>query len=219
MQTKQRLCILRGYTQRIQSIAFDVSGTKFASVSTSGTMEIWQLTGNDSGLVQTIDLHTIDHRPYGLYYRVVWPRPDCMRIGIMTTTEEMEVWDGLTRQCIFTQPQARGQLGLSHAGDKIAYATPDHEVWVCNIQTKQVEAKLIGHTQYIVQIKWSQDDSKIVTVGMDTTVRVWNMCQPQPQVFRDHTMLTHDAAFSPDGTKVVSISYDDTCRIWDLEEQ
>ena len=58
-------------------------------------------------------------------------------------------------------------------------------------------------------------DGRIVTAGVDRTVRVWGPRGSPTVVLRGHDDEVTTAIFTDDGTQVLSSSIDGTVRLWD----
>ncbi|MCG8421944.1 MAG: protein kinase [Proteobacteria bacterium] len=74
---------------------------------------------------------------------------------------------------------------------------------------------VLEHPDEVWQAAFSPDGTRIVTVSLDKTARVWNADgSGQPVVLRGHQEVIWSAAFSPDGTHIVTASSDKTARVW-----
>ncbi|ETO11695.1 WD-40 repeat protein [Reticulomyxa filosa] len=78
-------------------------------------------------------------------------------------------------------------------------------------------AYLQGHSDGIIAVQLSPDNSKIVSCSRDSTIRVWDLSSgKQIQLLKGHNAEVAEAQFLPGGSKLVSASWDKTIRIWDL---
>jgi eukaryotic-like serine/threonine-protein kinase len=76
--------------------------------------------------------------------------------------------------------------------------------------------ELNGHTEDVDSAAFSPDGTRIVTVSMDGTARVWDANTGASLAeLNGHTSLVTSAAFSPDGTRIVTASMDGTARVWE----
>ncbi|ETO27770.1 WD-40 repeat-containing protein, partial [Reticulomyxa filosa] len=79
---------------------------------------------------------------------------------------------------------------------------------------------LYGHFGYVKRVKFSLDETKIVSSSEDKEVRIWDiMSEKKIQVFKGHSNWVNDAHFSPKGNMVVSCSKDKTIRLWDVNTE
>ena len=76
------------------------------------------------------------------------------------------------------------------------------------------ERVLKGHRGDVNSVGYSRD-GRIVTAGVDRTVRVWGPRGSPTVVLRGHDDEVTTAIFTDDGTRVLSSSIDGTVRLWD----
>jgi WD40 repeat protein len=79
-----------------------------------------------------------------------------------------------------------------------------------------VLVQCLFHEKTITYADFSPDGRRVVTAGMDSTARVWDVATGEPL----GQPMTHQgyiiqASFSPDGKRVVTASSDGTARVWD----
>ena len=90
------------------------------------------------------------------------------------------------------------------------------EVGVWDIQTDECLQTLTGHTDGINSAQFSPDDTKILSVSVDKTARLWDAATGQCLLVWDKGV--DSGQFSPDGTKIVTVTVSDfTTRIWDIK--
>jgi WD40 repeat protein len=76
-----------------------------------------------------------------------------------------------------------------------------------------------GHTRAARQAAFSPDGRRLVTVGEDAKVIVWDFEKRQRlATFTDHTDWIVTVAFSPDGKWVATGSWDHTVIVWDANK-
>lgn len=76
----------------------------------------------------------------------------------------------------------------------------------------------VGHTQRIVDARYSRDGKRVVTASEDGTARIWDaVTGAQLIVLKGHERSVDCAAFSPYGSMVATGSKDGTVRIWNVE--
>ena len=75
---------------------------------------------------------------------------------------------------------------------------------------------LRGHTGEVSDVAYSPDGRRLVTGGMDETVRIWESASGSPiHVLPGHDSFVRAVAFNGDGTRIASASEDRTVRLWD----
>ena len=72
---------------------------------------------------------------------------------------------------------------------------------------------------YLRSLAWSPDGTKLVTVGFDGTIRIWDAAsRSQERVITGHDDdYIRSVSFSPDGRMFVTAGNDGTVRVWDAQ--
>lgn len=89
----------------------------------------------------------------------------------------------------------------------------------CASVTETSEEKVLrdGHTAAAQRTVYSPDGKRLVSVGEDKQVIVWDFAERERLVtFNDHTDWVAAVAFSFDGTHVVSAGDDKTIALWEV---
>ena len=77
-------------------------------------------------------------------------------------------------------------------------------------------ATLEGHTDYVNDVVFSPDGSRLASGSYDHTVRLWDgVSDDHIATLEGHTDYVRSVVFSPDGSRLASGSYDETVRLWD----
>ena len=78
--------------------------------------------------------------------------------------------------------------------------------------------RFTGHTDRLRGVAFSPDGKRIVSVGWDKTIKVWDAETGEVRrTIRGHDEEITSVAFGPEGRRIVTGSYDGTVRIWDVE--
>lgn len=205
--------ILRGHTGEIRDLQFTADGATLASASFDGTVRLWDTsTWNSAGVLS-----------HGDSVRVV--RFDSSGSRVLTiTTGGARLWD------LDTDPVEGTALGTDRLwdgtftpSDASVLAVSDNHVmnhWRLDgtlLDSKAPEAEAAPSFPRALSQVTTTEDSRVVTTGLDGTVRVWEPTLETHEVYRGHTDQVTSLAVSPDGRLAVSGAMDGTARLWGLE--
>jgi hypothetical protein len=107
-------------------------------------------------------------------------------------------------------------LCFSNNGRLLATGDAKGIVRIWNIEKKEFDAVLSGHSARIINIKFSWDDKKLASGSWDKTVRLWNTAvwNNLPIVLKDHSDWVWSITFSADGERILAGCRDSFVRIW-----
>ena len=81
-------------------------------------------------------------------------------------------------QTIVELTQSEGEVWFvefSHNGKRLAASGEDNTVAIYDTSNFQVRHTLREHTEGVVLVAWSPDDTKLITCSKDRTAKVWDM--------------------------------------------
>ena len=217
-KTKKTTHVLRGHKSIVNSVSFSKNGRYVVSSSADSTVKIWNaITGI------CIDSLKLD----GVVNSAVYS-PDGRYIvtGTAKMDNKVKIWDvsnGNFVKCLKTLCEHNISvidISFSPNGQLFASTSASSEnaiiIWDINNMCSKL-SPLLGHTNHVWSIAFSNDGSKIVSASEDNTIRVWDVntgiCLV---VLKEHTKKVTHAEFSPDGRSIISSSSDGTIRIWDF---
>lgn len=112
--------------------------------------------------------------------------------------------------------RSRGRVVISPDGKQIAsYDWNLHIIRIWSIETGELLRELVGHTDGVNCVCYSQDGERLASASTDKTIRLWDVCSGAlVQTFRGHTSMVSRVKFSLDGDYIISTSPDKTIRVW-----
>ncbi len=202
--------VYRGHSSAVVAVAWSPDGTRIASASWDGTVQVWDAT--TGGNAYTYRGHS------SAVNAVAWS-PDGTRIASGGDDKTVQVWDATTGGNAYTY---RGHssdvyaVAWSPDGTRIASGGDDKTVQVWDATTGGNAYTYRGHSDYVWAVAWSPDGTRIASGSDDTTVQVWDATTGgNAYTYRGHSGYVNAVAWSPDGTRIASGSGDRTVQVWD----
>jgi len=212
------LTTLLGHCGPVVGVAFSPDGKRIASGSLRGTVKIWE-PGVDPTAPVTLDGNHVAFSQDGKRIIASGGRERAIRVLDAVTRDELMRIDGAGGDTLFSPD---GKRIISVDGNDIC-------VWDGSSGKKLLT--LSGHESGplseeqgdIWSMSYSPDGTRIVSGGLDKTVRVWNaITGAEIMTLRGHEDWpdwpeysgVSSVAFSPDGELIASGACDYTVKIW-----
>jgi WD40 repeat protein len=109
-------------------------------------------------------------------------------------------------------------VAYSPDGKLLATAGSDHLIYLWDVSSRQLIARLAGHTQQVWKVVFSPDGNRLASAGWDGTARIWDLkARLEIKTLNGHTGHVCGLAFSPDGSKLATGGWDKQIKLWDVE--
>lgn len=215
------LTLLTGHTHYVISLSFNSDGRILASSSYDDTIRLWDM---DTGkFMRKLSGHSSN------VYTVAFSPDD--RIIVSGSRDEMiKFWDVETGNLEKTiVGHIDGVYGVSHSpnGDMLASFGVDERINLWNTETGEFINTLIpdylpllvGSTK-IVAITYSPDNTTLLSVNTNGTIRVWDLNKLRiSNTFETIQSEVYAVRFSPDGQSLAingPLNNENTIQIWDI---
>ena len=187
------------------------------------------ITGSHEGAVRVLDIASGDELYYPLsgYFTPI----SALAISPDGKTLAFGNWHGTDTYIFNVQTGKRlhrfldSSLGIwaiaySPDGQFIAMATnprDDFKIIMRDIEAETIIKTFEGHTSAILDIDYNPSGELIVSAGLDSTIRIWDVNKVAELAVLDVQIdISGYVDFSPDGRYIASSSDDGTIRIWGI---
>ena len=110
-------------------------------------------------------------------------------------------------------PNAGADAAWSPDGTMLA-TTLGKNVSILNVADGSVQKRLVGHASFVTSVSWSPDGSRIVSGGLDRTVRIWDFESGSDVLNINLPDAIDSVAWSPDG-RFIAASHGNVVTVWD----
>jgi WD40 repeat protein len=158
--------------------------------------------------------------------------PDGRRLAAVSATPEVApddrgprphgeatVWDIARGRLLLSLATANDvplAVSLSPDGTRLAAASFDDAVIVCDTASGDKLLTLRGHAGLVHSVAFSPDGTRLASAGADGTVRIWDSGSGQEVcTLSGHEGAVYAVAWSPDGSRPASGGADRSVRLWD----
>ncbi len=139
---------------------------------------------------------------------------------IVSTSEDnsIRLWDIQSGECIYNfLDTVDNQIKFNPNGTQICYYQTK-EIVLLDTKTHKETNRLIGHSDDIISINYSDDGKYIVSTSKDRTIKLWcaNSGDCIKTITDDRNIMMFNAMFSPDGKSILVTYEDQPFRLYDI---
>jgi WD40 repeat protein len=147
------------------------------------------------------------------------PRAGCVSTGSEDGTARLYSEDSISAGPVFkVTGQSVSVSVISPDETKIAVAS-NGIVRIFDVATGAELRSLLGHESWVLDLAWTPDSSRIVSVSEDTMAIVWDAGTGAPlHTLKGHTARLRAVAISPDGRQAATAGDDARIHIWNIED-
>ena len=212
--TGECLQILSTPIDVIFSISWHPQGDLLAIAGSGNKVYFWQYTTNQ--------YHHELEIPTTEIMKLVWSN-DGNLLALDTRTGQIFLYD-LSRNClnqIFQREKSnindiRNGLNFSQDHAYLAFSSDNAKVEILHLESNTFLASLKGHLVQVVGLIFIKQDQLIVTISLDSTVRIWELLSGKClHILTDHQAPITSLTIVNEDTFATG-SADSTIRIWDV---
>ncbi len=148
--------------------------------------------------------------------------PDATHVATGDWDGKATIWNLQTGKPVLEFPQGEYVHAVAYdgAGARLAAGGSDGVVNVYSVADGKLLAKLVGHEDAILSVRFSPDDRYLLTSGYDHTARLWDLATGREiQTLHGHTWWVWSAEFSPDGKQIVTAGQDGKAIVWQRSDK
>ncbi|HSL44623.1 MAG TPA: hypothetical protein VK897_14395 [Anaerolineales bacterium] len=189
----------------VRTLAFDPRGNILAIGQYDGHIILWNTNSPQQGaqVLQGYQLKAHTSRVMSIVFT-----PDGRRMVSSGLERTIAVWD-LTASTRTVAISPSGDLLAASQGTIIS-------LWDLSSEAGAPLTTLSSHTEDILALEFTPDESTLVSAGQDDTILLWDSSTGQVVKLSGHQSDVRAFAISPDGTRLVSADQAGELRVWDI---
>ena len=214
--TSERVALLRGHTNTVDSVKFLPDNERILSAAWDGNIILWDIESEER------EQFYRDHEGR-VYMLEVFDNGE--RFLSAGTDGIVRLWDTESGDVLQTfealnndgDPVALYSVMLNPDETLIAVGGGDGVIRIYDIESGATVQTLRGHTSWVQEARFHPDGQRLVSTSWDGTVRLWDTESGRElRQFTGHNGHTFGTAFSDDGQLLMTTSEDTTVRLWEV---
>jgi WD40 repeat protein len=205
------IAILKGHGDTVDSVALSPDGTLIATGSFDKTVRLWDMTGKEIRVFTGMQGHTGQVLAVGFSVK-----GDQLASG--GADNSAKIWDIPTSVPSKTFAHSGGvtKVAVAADGKTFALAGPDGVIKLFPLGEEKGALQLKGHTGAVTGLGFAQNNTALVSIGADKTIRFWNPTDGKAIAsYGSGTELT-GLAVNPNNTAAYTTSADGVLRYWQM---
>lgn len=212
---------LQGHRASVFSVDFNSTGDRLVSASWDKTAIVWDLAANTPQ-----PLLILEHasQVYSADYSA-----DNRWIATGENNGTVSIWDAASGIKLHSyQPLDEKmpiqQVQFSPDASLLAVQLRENEeIFIVDTRNGDISMILSGHSDIVRDFDFTPDGSRLVSVGDDAKIILWNLAPEIPDTerklnfdFSDHLATIYSVTFSGDGSKILSAGADGIIKVWQV---
>jgi len=208
-EKRDRLRVLRGHAERLNSLAFSHDGTILATAAVDG-VKLWK-----PGMGREMQLP----EDAGVNMEVAFSPVEPL-LAARNEDGNIALYDLRSKELrVIQTPGKAMKLAFSPDGLALACAGDDDKLTILNVHTGALLRTMRGHSRNVWSVVFSPDGRLLASGSSDHAVKLWQVSTGALlRTLERHEGWVHAVAFSPDCRLLASGSNDKTVRIWGIPQ-
>lgn len=204
---------VRGQGQMTWAVVFSPDGTRFATGTQEGHVELWEVASGK--MVARSPSHGAP--VVGLAFT-----PDGSTLLSTSRNLAVHLHDPATlavRGMLVGHTDSVFHVAVSGDGQWAATAGKDQVVLLWDLPERRLVHRLVGHAGPVLGVAFAPDGTRLASCGGDHAVKLWDVATGQETLsLRGHNDYVTSVAWSPDGQRLATGGLDGQLRVWDAGE-
>ncbi len=219
---KQARPPLTGHSASVFAVDFSSDGSRLVSASWDKTAIVWDLSKPNASILFILrhqsQVYSADYSPDGKY------------IVTSQNNGTVTVWNAADGQEVSSYTPSRQrrivqQVGFSPDSSLVVIQFREaSELLLVDALSGQVRMTLRGHDDIIRDFDFTPDGSRLVSVGDDAKIILWDLSpglddskRRLPFDFSDHLATIYSVTVAGNGSKILTAGADGIIKVWEVQ--